>query len=120
MRWERRVLFARFQYDSSSAILDVVADMLDDLGCEVICPSDGTDALTILASDKRIEILITDINMPSLAGYELAKKAKRVRPGIKPILLSGRESDPRGFPMIRKPFFQDDLRRVIKETTGIC
>ena len=86
----------------------------------MICATNGTDALALLARDKRIEILITDINMPDIAGYELAEKAKRVRYDLKPILLSGGESDSHGFPMLRKPFFQDDLRRVMRETTGFC
>jgi two-component system, cell cycle response regulator CpdR len=74
----------------------------------------------MLARDHRIEILITDVNMPGFTGYELAEKAKRVRHYLNPILLSGYESDSRGFPMIRKPFLQDDLRRVMKETCGLC
>jgi DNA-binding NarL/FixJ family response regulator len=78
----------------------------------------GTYAV-LSASNHRIEILITDINMPGFAGYELAEKAKRVR-HLNPIPLSGRESDSHGFPMIRKPFLQDDLRRVTKETCGLC
>ena len=78
------------------------------------------DALALLARDKRIEILITDINMPGIEGYELAEKAKHLRHDLSAILLSGRESDSHGFPMIRKPFLQDDLRRVMEETTGPC
>jgi two-component system, cell cycle response regulator CpdR len=106
--------------DDDPLVLELVADMLDNLGCEVICAHNGTDALAMLARDHRIEILITDINMPGLAGYELAEKARRVRHNLNPILLSGRESDNHGFPMIKKPFLQDDLRRVMKETCGLC
>jgi hypothetical protein len=41
--------------------------------------------------------------MPGLSGYEVAERAQRMRPGLKVILLSGAETDPRGLP-IRKPF----------------
>jgi len=36
------------------------------------------------------------------------------------IVLSGRESDGRGFPMIHKPFVLKDLARTMEETTGLC
>jgi CheY-like chemotaxis protein len=61
--------------DDDLAVLEVIADMLEDLGCEVICAPSGTDALQALVIDQRIEILITDINMPGLSGYELAEEA---------------------------------------------
>ena len=104
--------------DDDPPVLEVIADMLEDLGCEVVRTPNGADALTALARDQRIEILIADINMPGIAGHELAQKAKRVHDGLAVILISGREADSHGFPMIRKPFLQDDLRRVMKETTG--
>jgi hypothetical protein len=58
--------------------------------------------------------------MPGLAGYELAERAKRRRPGLQAILLSGRETEGRGLPLIRKPFLETDLRRVMSKTTGLC
>jgi hypothetical protein len=35
-------------------------------------------------------------------------------------LISGRESDGRGLPLIREPFLESDLRRVMSETDGLC
>jgi hypothetical protein len=43
-----------------------------------------------------------------------------MRHGLRVLMLSGRESDAHGFPMIRKPFMQEDLLRVMKHTTGLC
>jgi CheY-like chemotaxis protein len=65
-------------------------------------------------------VLITDINMPGMGGYELAERAKLVRNDLQVILLSGRESDGRGLPLIRKPFLEADLKRVMIRTTGPC
>jgi CheY-like chemotaxis protein len=105
--------------DDDPAILELITGMLEELGCEVITRQDAAEALTALEQDQRIEILLTDINMPGIAGYELAKRAKQLRPRVKPILVSGRETDSHGFPLLRKPFMQRDLVRLMKETTGL-
>ena len=41
--------------------------------------ANGEGALRKLSSDERIDILITDINMPGMDGYELAESATRMR-----------------------------------------
>jgi CheY-like chemotaxis protein len=61
--------------DDDPAVLYLIADMLEDLGCEVICAHNGTDALAVLARDQRIEILITEINMPGI-GVRACRKSK--------------------------------------------
>jgi two-component system, cell cycle response regulator CpdR len=106
--------------DDDPLVLKIIADMLAELGCEVITRQDATEALATFEQDQRIEILVTDINMPGITGYELAQRAKRLRPRVTPILTSGREMDSHGLPFLRKPFMQDDLARLMKETTGLC
>ena len=61
---------------------------------------------TALLADDRIEILITDVNMPDMDGFAVAQAAKQMRKELKIIILSGRESDGRGFPLVRKPFLK--------------
>ena len=59
-------------------------------------------------------MLIFDINMP-VSGYELAEKVKEIRPAVKVWLLSGcaEREETKGYPLIRKPFTQADLARVM-------
>jgi CheY-like chemotaxis protein len=64
--------------DDEALVLESTADMLVSLGCEVIMAGNGTEALAKLKADGRIEILMTDINMPGLGGFELAEIAKRL------------------------------------------
>ena len=106
--------------DDDPLVLDVTASMLEDLGCEVVTAANGNDALHHLSMNGRIEILITDINMPGMDGYELTEKAKRIREGLKVILLSGQEPAGSDFPLIRKPSLQEDLRRTMAQHTGVC
>ncbi len=106
--------------DDEPLVLFATASMLEDLGCEVVTAANGPQALDLLARNRSVEILITDINMPGMSGFELAERAKRVRKGLQVILLSGLESDSRGYPFVRKPFLERDLARTMKHTTGTC
>ena len=106
--------------DDDPLVLDVTASLLDDFGCDVVTAGNGYDALESLSANQRIEILITDINMPGMDGYELAKRAKRMRDGLKVILLSGREREGGDFPLVRKPFLAQDLKRTMAKHTGLC
>ena len=106
--------------DDDAGVLDVIATMLEDLGCAVLTASNGNEALGTLRHNEQISILITDINMPGMDGHELAERATRLRPGLKVLQLSGRERRREGFPMIRKPFTDDELARVMQQTTGVC
>jgi two-component system cell cycle response regulator CpdR len=98
----------------------VAALMLEDMGCNVVTADNGKNALEKLSTDLRIAILITDINVPDMDGYALAEAAVRMRKQLKVILLSGKESDGHGFPLVRKPFLKDDLIQTMARHTGLC
>jgi CheY-like chemotaxis protein len=106
--------------DDDPLVLETVVSMLEELGCETIPARSGTDALGQLARDQTVEILVADINMPGLSGVQLAERACAFRPELRVLLLSGREGDGRGFPLLQKPFSQPDLRRTMAETIGLC
>ena len=94
--------------------------MVEDWGCKVETALNGTEALAKLRNDPRVEVLITDINMPDISGYKLAHRAKKRRPEVMVIMLSGGETDPHGWPLVRKPFLQSDLTRVMAALGKVC
>jgi CheY-like chemotaxis protein len=106
--------------DDDLEVLDVLAAMLEDLGCEVVTATGPQEALVKLAADPRIEVLFTDIEMPEMDGYELASQGQRVRSGLKVIVTSGRAQDRTDLPMVRKPFGTEALARTMEDTTGLC
>jgi CheY-like chemotaxis protein len=112
----RRALVA----DDDPLTRELVASMLEELGCETLTARSATDALGQLAKDRSIEMLFADVNMPGLSGRQLAERARDFRPDLRVLLLSGRESDGRGFPLLQKPFSQADLRRAMEDATGLC
>jgi two-component system, cell cycle response regulator CpdR len=106
--------------DHDPLVRAVVASMVEDLGCEVVTAAGGRHAIDTLLTDDRIEILITDVNMPDMDGFAVARAATRMRKELKVIILSGRENDGRGFPLVRKPFLLGDLKRIMEQHTGLC
>lgn len=106
--------------DDEPLVLEVTVSMLEDMGCDVVTAANGKGALDQLSADLRIEILITDVNMPNMDGFALAHSAMGIRKQLKVILMSGQESDGHGFPVIRKPFQPEDLRRTLARHTGVC
>jgi CheY-like chemotaxis protein len=99
-----------------------VANYLRDCGYRVIEAGDGDEALAILESDTRIDILFTDVQMPGkVDGFGLARWVRRERRGVKVILTSGvtRTSEAAGDlceegPMLAKPYDHSDLERRIR------
>jgi hypothetical protein len=55
-----------------------------------------------------------------MPGNVLAEQAKHIRAGLQIILMSGRENVAQGLPLIRKPFLESELKRVMSETAGLC
>jgi two-component system capsular synthesis sensor histidine kinase RcsC len=55
----------------------ILRDQLEELGCTVALASDGEQALS-LWHDGAFDIALTDVNMPRLNGYELAKALRRL------------------------------------------
>jgi PleD family two-component response regulator len=64
--------------DNEVLIVLLATSWLEDLGCEVEIALKGGEALAKLGTDQHIEMLITDVNMPGLSGYQLADRAKPV------------------------------------------
>jgi two-component system cell cycle response regulator CpdR len=99
--------------DDEPLLLDLLCEMLADLGCEAVCVSCPVKGLEKIAADDRIAMLITDIQMPIMDGFELAERARDKRPDMPIVLMSGRVEGRPGFPVIKKPFSQPQLAEIV-------
>jgi two-component system cell cycle sensor histidine kinase/response regulator CckA len=71
-------------------VLDVLAEMLQDLGYAVLAAGSGDAALARAAAHAGvIDLLVTDVLMPGLSGPELAARLTALRPGLRVLYLSG-------------------------------
>ena len=108
--------------DDDHDLREVVAAILAEPGYTVLTATDGYEALRILV-DRVVDLLITDIQMPGITGFELARQAKLMRPSLHVIYLSGRASKPdRLGPiyglLLRKPVRGGDLLHMVERELG--
>ncbi|WP_221734508.1 hybrid sensor histidine kinase/response regulator [Sphingomonas melonis] len=102
--------------DDEELVRAITADMLAELGFEVVEASSGEEALARLRSDPRIRLVVTDHVMPGMTGVELARAVVALSPGL-PVLVTSGYSDAAGLapelPRIAKPFRQSDLQAAL-------
>jgi signal transduction histidine kinase len=102
---------------------NVAAELLHDIGCQVVQAHDGESALAVLERDPEIELVISDIAMPGgMSGLQLARIVRERHPSV-PILLATGYSQyaaqvvNEGFTLIEKPYRTNALAAVIRKTT---
>jgi CheY-like chemotaxis protein len=69
----------------------LVVDILNDLGYSTLEAKDANTALPILQSDQAIDLMVTDIGLPGMSGWDLARLAHQSRPALKILFLTGYE-----------------------------
>jgi PAS domain S-box-containing protein len=62
---------------------------LTELGYRVLEAVDAQSALKVLASDRRVDLLFTDVVLPGESGRQLADEAAKVRPGLRVLFTTG-------------------------------
>ena len=73
--------------DDQPEVLDVITAYLEAAGAEVAATTDPFDILDALREEPGTwDLLVTDFDMPSMTGAQLAETAKDIAPGL-PIVL---------------------------------
>jgi PAS domain S-box-containing protein len=108
--------------DDDEEVRELTIQLLRSLGYSFVAASNGPAALVALENDPEITVLLSDIIMPErMTGFELAAEAKRRRPDIATVLISGfighipRTSlaHSRQYEVLKKPFSEADLSRAL-------
>lgn len=112
--------------DDEALIRMSSADVIRDLGLEVIEAIDADHAISLLESVPGVTVVFTDIQMPgSMDGLLLAAIVRDRWPLIALLVTSGRmhpaSSDmPTGAQFISKPYSSFELRGQLQALTGRC
>jgi CheY-like chemotaxis protein len=105
--------------DDEELVRNGTADMLRDIGYEVLTAASGAEALLLLRSGAEINLLVTDYLMPGMNGVDLVQAAGSVVPGLPALLITGYSNIASGpgaaLPRLAKPFRQVDLAARVAE-----
>lgn len=110
--------------DDEDMIWDVLIDMLQDMGYNVILAGDGKEAVSIYdANLGRIDLVILDMLMPNMGGSETFFILKELDPKVRVLVSSGYVSneeiqdvmDAGAAGFLRKPYRMADLARKISQ-----
>jgi signal transduction histidine kinase/CheY-like chemotaxis protein len=108
--------------EDETRVRHATVDSLRELGYAVVHASDGTQALTLLALQPRIDLLFTDIIMPGMNGRQLADRAQEQRPDLKVLYTTGYTKNAivhngvldAGVAMLPKPFTIGQLANSVR------
>jgi PAS domain S-box-containing protein len=109
--------------DDEPSVRMLVTEILEDLGYSSIEAGDSAAGLTVLRSDARIDLLITDVGLPGgLNGRQMADAAREGRPDLKVLFITGYAENAAisnghlepGMHIVTKPFAMDHLAAKIR------
>ncbi len=111
--------------EDEPGVRELVLEVLESNGYKVIEAANGLEALAALETESvpEIDLLLTDIVMPELSGFELAERVVGKFPKMPVLMMSGCTQDStipenitkKGFPFLAKPFSPESLLEKMRE-----
>ena len=99
------------------------ADMLSDLGYEVVEANSGEEALNLVEKGLEPVLLVTDHLMPGITGTELVTKLRADFPNLQALIVSGYadlEGVPSDVARLTKPFRAEELASMLVASASEC
>ena len=119
LRGSETVLLA----EDADLVRQHVREILRANGYRVVEAADGLEALALgQSSPEMIDIVVTDLMMPSLSGVELARQLRQQRPDLPVVFVSGYAENElvargleRGTLLVKKPFTPRELLGALRQ-----
>jgi PAS domain S-box-containing protein len=79
--------------EDNEVVLQALSIAFRNLGGRLITATDGIEALEVDKNENQIDLLITDVMMPRMSGFQLAEQLRTRRSNLKVIFVSGYAED---------------------------
>lgn len=109
--------------EDDAGVRSLTRIMLEKLGYDVLTAHDGMEAIEIFeAYTHLVRLVLSDLEMPRLSGWEVLAAIRRQRPELPVVLSSGHDANglmaahQYDFPpfMLNKPYTLETLRKVLE------
>jgi two-component system response regulator PilR (NtrC family) len=108
--------------EDEKSMREVLKILLEGERYEVVSASDGLEGLSYLANDI-FDLVITDVKMPKVDGFELLKKTKEISPDTIVIMITAfgtteaaiEAMKAGAYDYINKPFKIDEIRLIVEK-----
>lgn len=105
--------------DDDWGVRGVTAELLRDLGYEVLEAGSGGAALDLLQREPRIDLMLIDFAMPGMTGADVARRVYSTKPALPTLFITGYADHGalRGVSESRitgKPFHPDELAHKVR------
>jgi CheY-like chemotaxis protein len=108
--------------DDEPAVRETSCELLRFLGYDVEAARDEADGLDRLARE-RFDLVVTDLHMPHLDGWDVLKSARAIVPGMPVIILTGTGTDEdleraraHGVRLLSKPLNLQALKAAVRDS----
>ncbi|MDB6002120.1 MAG: histidine kinase [Rhizobacter sp.] len=109
--------------EDEPVVRGLIVEVLSELGYHALEAADGSEGLELLRTQRRIDLLITDIGLPGLNGRQVVDAARLERPDLRVLFMTGYAENAAlsagflepGMAMITKPFAMENLASRISQ-----
>jgi len=111
--------------DNDETVLDSVVLILERANFLVLSAHSGAEAVELAkGTEARIDLLLSDVDMPSMSGPDLGQTLKKARPSLRVMLMSGGTDGNLlvlnyGWAFIQKPLVSEKLVQMITEVLHV-
>jgi len=112
--------------DDETNILLFTEEILVEMGYRVFTATTAEEAINLVDNpNTKIDLLLTDVMLPEMKGYELAQYIQKTQPNIKLLFMSAymcpslaRKDDLNDDAFIQKPFTPESLEHAVINIMG--
>jgi CheY-like chemotaxis protein len=107
--------------EDDEAVRGLVCRLLESAGYNVLLAARPSEAEQLLAHEQNVDLLLSDVVMPEMSGFELAARLSHNRPELRTLFISGNayvasSSTHSDAELLKKPFAPGELARAVRRT----